>query len=421
VGSKLLEDLSLRWLLLTFILVTMIGLSTGSWMSSPQVRASDGEAHDWSSILLATPVEGLDRPVHIAHAADGSGRLFVVEQTGRVRIVRHGVLEQVPFLDIAGRVSCCGERGLLSIAFPPGYATKGRFYVNYTDKSGNTVVSRFGLTTDPDVADPSTEQIVLNVAQPYSNHNGGQLAFGPSDGFLYIGMGDGGAGGDPQNRAQNPTTLLGKLLRIDVESGNPATYTVPETNPFRSTAGYRDEIWALGLRNPWRFSFDAETGDLFVGDAGQDKLEEIDFQPASSAGGENYGWRVMEGNECFEAANCDRSGLTLPVVEYRHHSGDCASVTGGVVYRGSQYMGLHGTYVYGDYCTGRIWGLKNTASGWQNRLLIDAPFRISSFGLDETGGLWVAKYQERPQGAIYQIAETRSALYLPFLIKPQRR
>lgn len=418
---KILKDLSLRWLPLTFIMVILIGLSAGSWDSSPQVRANDGEAGDGPSILLATPVQGLDRPVHIANAGDGSGRIFVVEQTGRIRIIRNGVLDQVPFLDIAGLVSCCGERGLLSIAFPPGYATKGRFYVNYTDKFNNTVVARFQVTADPDVADPSSEQVVLTVVQPYNNHNGGQLAFGPRDGHLYIGMGDGGAGGDPANRAQNPTTLLGKMLRIDVETGNPPTYTVPQTNPFRGTVGYRGEIWALGLRNPWRFSFDSETGDLFIGDAGQDRLEEIDFQPATSHGGENYGWRIMEGSECFEVANCTQTGLTLPVVEYRHSSGDCASVTGGMVYRGSEYAGLTGMYVYGDYCSGRIWGLRNTATGWQNRLLLDVPFQISSFGADEAGGLWVAKYKEGPQGAIYQVAETRAALYLPFLIKPQRR
>ncbi len=421
MNGNFLRYSGFRWVLLVLIVVILVGFSSGTLSPIPYVSAGDGQVSDSSSILLATPVEGLDRPVHIAHAGDGSGRIFVVEQTGRVRIIRNGVLKQIPFLDIAGRVSCCGERGLLSIAFPPDYATKGRFYVNYTDKAGNTVVARFRVTADPDMADSNSEQVVLTVGQPYNNHNGGQLAFGPNDGFLYIGMGDGGAGGDPQNRAQNPTTLLGKLLRIDVESGSPVTYTVPETNPFRGIAGYRAEIWALGLRNPWRFSFDTETADLFIGDAGQDRIEEINFQPASSIGGENYGWRIMEGSECFEVANCDRTGLTLPVAEYKHPSGDCASVTGGLVYRGPRYAGLTGTYVYGDFCSGRIWGLKMTVSGWQNLPLYDAPFQISSFGLDESGGLWVAKYQERPQGAIYQIAETRASAYLPILLKPRTR
>ena len=191
------------------------------------------------------------------------------------------------------------------------------------------------LTANPDVADPNSEQVVLSVAQPYSNHNGGQLAFGPNDGYLYIGMGDGGSGGDPENRAQNPAELLGKMLRIDVETGSPVTYTVPATNPFLGTPAYRGEIWALGLRNPWRFAFDRLTGDLYIGDVGQNQYEEVDFQPASSAGGENYGWRIMEGFHCYNPANCQTTGLTLPVVEYDHGQG--CSITGGVVYRGAQY------------------------------------------------------------------------------------
>ena len=372
--DKVWKPTRLRWVSLAAIWVLLAGLLVGTGVPAQQSRARAREAGDLPPILLVSHIDGLDWPVHVTHAGDGSGRIFVVEQAGRVQIIRNGVLNEAPFLDISGRLSCCGERGLLSMAFPPGYSAKGHFYVNYTNRSGNTVVARFRVTADPDVADPDSEQIVLTVDQPYSNHNGGQLAFGPGDGYLYVGMGDGGSAGDPQNRAQNPSTLLGKLLRIDVEAGDPLSYTVPATNPFRDVPGYRDEIWALGLRNPWRFSFDTKTGDLYIGDVGQGGFEEIDYQPAASTGGENYGWRIMEASHCFNSPDCDPSGLTLPVVEYPNPPGRCASVTGGVVYRGVEYTGLEGVYVYGDYCSGRIWGLKKTVSGWQDDRLYDAPF-----------------------------------------------
>jgi glucose/arabinose dehydrogenase len=283
--------------------------------------------------------EGFSSPVHITHAADGSGRLFVVEQSGRIRIIKGSGTLPVPFLDISDRVSCCGEQGLLSVAFPPDYAIKGHFYVNHTNLSGDTVVARYRVSADPDVADAATEEILLTIAQPFANHNGGQLAFGP-DGYLYIGTGDGGSGGDPLNNGQNTDVLLGKLLRIDVEAGV-APYGIPPTNPYRLRAGYRPEIWALGLRNPWRFSFDRLTGDLYIGDVGQNMYEEINFQPAASAGGENYGWRIMEGFHCYNPAACNPTGLTLPVLEYEHNQGNC-SVTAGGVYRGSFHPNLFG-------------------------------------------------------------------------------
>lgn len=225
--------------------------------ASTPVRAQS--TSESPSIALTRQLSGLNRPVHITHAGDSSGRLFVVEQTGRVRIYRNGALVSTPFLDIVSRVSCCGEQGLFSVVFPPGYANKGYFYVNYTNRSGDTVVARYRVTANPDLANASNEEVILTVAQPFDNHNGGQLAFGP-DGYLYIGMGDGGSGGDPQNNAQNPASLLGKLLRIDVEAGV-APYAIPSSNPYRTTSGYRGEIWALGLRNPWRFSFDRQQGD----------------------------------------------------------------------------------------------------------------------------------------------------------------
>jgi len=355
----------------------------------------------WPTLALTPLVSGVSSPVHITHAGDGSGRLFVVEQGGRIRIVKNGVLQATPFLDIASRVGCCSERGLLSVAFPPGYAQKRHFYVNYTDSAGNTVVARYRLTANPDVADPASEQVVLSVTQPYSNHNGGQLAFGPNDGYLYIGMGDGGSGGDPENRAQNPAELLGKMLRIDVETGSPVTYTVPATNPFLGTPAYRGEIWALGLRNPWRFAFDRLTSDLYIGDVGQNQYEEVDFQPASSAGGENYGWRLMEGFHCYNPANCQTAGLTLPVVEYDHGQG--CSITGGVVYRGAQFGRMRGLYFYADYCNGKIWGLRRAGNVWQSPMLYDAPFTIATFGEDEAGESYVADHSG---GVVYRMIDT---------------
>jgi glucose/arabinose dehydrogenase len=395
-----------------FGLAFALFITSGALARSPQAVAEPQVT--WPQITLVQSVTGFDRPVHITHAGDGSGRIFVVEKPGRIRIVKDGVLQATPFLDITGRVrSNGGEQGLLSVAFPPGYASKGHFYVDYTDLMSNTVVSRFEITADPDVADPASEQIVLTVTQPYENHNGGQLAFGPDDGHLYIGMGDGGSGGDPLGNGQNPGVLLGKLLRIDVETGNPPTYTIPATNPFTQTAGYRDEIWALGLRNPWRFSFDPQTGDLYIGDVGQNLYEEVDYQPATSSGGQNYGWNIMEGFHCYNAATCDQTGLTLPVIEYDHTQGNC-SITGGLVYRGSHYPALAGIYFYADFCSGSIWGLQREGATWQTTLLRDAPFLITSFGDDQDGNVWLTEYRGYPAGAIHRVAQAWLS-YLPVI------
>lgn len=362
-------------------------------------------------IALQPVVSGLANPVQITNAGDGSGRLFVVEQQGRIRIVNGGELAEIPFLDIHDRVSCCNERGLLGLAFPVSFATSRLFYVNYTDLAGDTVIARFQAPAGtPDIADPESGKVLLTIPQPYPNHNGGQIAFSPRDGYLYIGMGDGGDAGDPQNNAQSPDSLLGKILRIDVESGD-APYAVPPSNPFTQTAAYRGEIWAVGLRNPWRFSFDRETGDLYIGDVGQSTWEEVDFQPATSAGGENYGWRLMEGMHCFEPADCDPSGLTLPVTEYGHGLG-CA-VTAGYVYRGQEAVELQGWFLYGDYCSGRIWGLKENASGWQSEELLRPPIPISSFGEDEAGELYVADYGG---GVIYHLT-SRYDQWLPAILQ----
>ena len=350
----------------------------------------------WPDISLKLDFIGLRQPTHITHAGDGSNRLFITEQRGRILLIRGSQISKKPFLDITDRVSCCGECGLLSVVFPPGYAGKKFFYVNYTDRSGDTVVARFRVTHDPDIADPGSEEILLTVEQPYANHNGGQLAFGP-DGYLYIGMGDGGSAGDPHKHAQNPSSLLGKMLRIDVESGE-KPYVVPVDNPFVNNKTFRSEIWATGLRNPWRFSFDRKTGDLYIADVGQDKYEEIDFEPKGGKGGRNYGWNVMEGLHCFASQNCDRKGLALPVAEYDHDSG--CSVTGGMVYRGSKFPQLQGIYFCGDFCSGRIWGLRQPEAEWQQKMLKESGLSISTFGEDEAGEVYVADYGK---GNIYRI------------------
>jgi len=337
--------------------------------------------------------------VFVANAGDESGRLFVVQQNGVIRIVRHSMVNAVPFLDIRDRVSCCGERGLLSVAFPPQYTGKGHFYVYYTDPSGTLTVSRYRLTANPDVADPRSEQIVLAIDHPtFVNHNGGQLAFAPSDGYLYVGTGDGG--GDPNHNAQNPAVLLGKVLRIDVESAS-STYRIPPSNPFVGQLGFRGEIWALGLRNPWRFAFDRGTADLFISDVGQNRYEEIDFQPAASDGGQNYGWNIMEGFHCYNAPNCPTAGLTLPVAEYDHSQGDCA-VIGGCVYRGKLFPSLQGVYLFADNCSGRIRALRQTVGGWQSAVVSSAGFQIAGLGEDEAGELYVTDYTH---GAIRQVRQ----------------
>jgi glucose/arabinose dehydrogenase len=341
------------------------------------------------TLSFAVVASGFSAPLGIAHAGDGSGRLFVVEQGGRIIIFRNGAKLATPFLDIGSKVVAGGERGLLGLAFPPNFAAKKHFYVNYTRTGdGATVVARYRVSaSNADIADAATEQILLTVAQPFSNHNGGHLAFGP-DGMLYIGTGDGGAGGDPDERAQNSSELLGKMLRIDVESGAPP-YAIPAGNAFPGGVGGRAEIWALGLRNPWRYAFDRQSGDLYIGDVGQGTDEEISFLAAGSAAGSNFGWDVLEGNDCFEpSSNCSApANYVAPVATYTR-GGSCASVTGGQVYRGPGNAALQGVYLYADFCDGRIWGLRRSAGAWQNDLLADTDFSISSFGEDEAGNVY---------------------------------
>jgi glucose/arabinose dehydrogenase len=347
-------------------------------------------------IALVPRFSGLAAPVGVTHAGDNTGKLYVVERAGQIRLIDNGALLQTPFLDISASVlSVGGEQGLLGLAFPPGYATTGRFYVNYTRiPDGATVIARYQRTANPNVADPASDNILLTIPQPAANHNGGQLAFGP-DGFLYIGMGDGGGAGDT---AQTPGSLLGKILRIDVESGV-SPYAIPATNPFVLNLAYRGEIWALGLRNPWRFSFDRQTGDLYIADVGQSSFEEVDFQAAGSAGRQNYGWNIMEGARCFGNPACSSTGLVLPVAEYDHGQG--CSITGGFVYRGQAYPRIQGVYLYADFCSGRFWGLKNDNTVWRNELLLAEPHSISSFGEDEAGNLYAT---DLAAGIVYEVA-----------------
>jgi glucose/arabinose dehydrogenase len=351
------------------------------------------------ALSLQTFAAGFASPVHITNAGDGSGRIFVVEKCGTIRIIAGGTTLATPFLNMAGRVSCGGERGLLSVAFPPDYASKQYFYIFYTDPDGALTVSRFSVPpATPDQADADSEEVLLSIPHPNGNHNGGQLAFG-NDGYLYISTGDGGGGGDPNNNGQNANVLLGKILRIDVESGAP-TYAVPPTNPFYGVSGKKAEIWALGLRNPWRISFDRLTHDLYIADVGQNAWEEVDFQPAASPGGVNYGWRLREGNHCYNPpSGCGTPpNYAPPVTEYSHDLG--CSITGGFVYRGAAYPILQGFYLYGDFCSGRIWVLKWWNGNWYSQMAIDTPRAPSTFGEDEQGNLYLGDIYN---GTIYVI------------------
>ncbi len=312
-----------------------------------------------------------------------------------MRILQGGSLLPTPYLDITDRVGAdSSERGLLGLAFDPQYKQNGFFYVNYTDLNGNTVIARFKVTADPNLADPASEKKLLGVQQPFANHNGGSVVFGP-DGFLYLGLGDGGSAGDPYGNGQSTNTLLGKILRIDVEHGDP--YAIPPGNPFANGGG-KPEIWAYGLRNPWRFSFDPATGDMYIGDVGQDTWEEIDYLPAGSPGGTNFGWNQMEGLHPYKGSNS--AAFTAPVINYSHAEGGC-SVTGGYVYRGKALPAWDGVYFYGDYCSGKIWGLLKSGSGWQSQHLFDTGLSISTFGVDESGELYLAWYG----GGIYKLVK----------------
>jgi glucose/arabinose dehydrogenase len=362
--------------------------------------AGIASAGQLSVTLVPVVTRGLEEPLYLTHAGDGSGRLFVVQQAGRIRIIEQGRLAEAPFLDVTDHLLSGGERGLLGMAFHPHYRENGRFFISYTRKpDGATVVSEVHREDLRNGRAP--EMIIMVVPQPFANHDGGMIGFGP-DGLLYIGRGDGGSSGDPNNRGQNKHDLLGKILRIDVDRGLP--YAVPPDNPFTAGGG-RPEVYAYGLRNPWRFSFDRQTQQLWVADVGQYKWEEIDLVEP----GGNYGWRIMEGLHCFNPPHlCDQKSLRLPVLEYGHDGGRC-SITGGYVYRGTRSPALRGTYLFGDYCSGELFGINASVAEASSPVttapvLLRTKLLISSFGEDESGEVFVVDHR----GGIYRVEATEA-------------
>ncbi len=380
------------------ILVLLAGLASDRLAGTRTTSAQGGVTP-----VLRPIVTGLVEPLFVTHAGDGTGRLFIVEKAGTIRVVAGGQMPSTPFLDLRSLVVTENEQGLLGLAFPPGFAASKRVYIFYTadDSStgvGDDTLARYLISsTDSNRVDPASGTVLLAIPDPYVNHNGGMLAVGP-DGLLYLGTGDGGSSGDPSNNAQNLGSLLGKVLRLDVSGAG--SYAIPPSNPYASgSGGARPEVWASGLRNPWRLSFDRQSGDLYIADVGQGSREEVNRQPAGSAGGQNYGWRIMEGVACHNpASGCNQSGLTLPIHDYGHGSGEC-SVTGGYVYRGTALPSLQGAYIFGDFCAGRIWALRQSGGAWTRTDLLDTAYSISSFGEDEAGELYVIDLG----GDIYQV------------------
>ncbi len=375
------------------------------------VPATLAEQPDLAVEQIAT---GLDMPVGLANAGDN--RLFIVLQRGQIVIWDGTQVLPTPFLDLKslGIVSCCGEQGLLDIAFHPRYRENGVFFVSYVDRTGDLDIVRYKvLPGDPNLADGGSAAPILRIAhRDFNMHYSGNLVFGP-DGYLYIGVGDGGGQGDPNNNAQNLSRYLGKILRLDIDSNVP--YAIPPDNPFRNRAGVLTEIWDYGLRNPWRFTFDRETGDLFIADVGQSNYEEVDFEPASSIGGVNYGWRNMEATHCFNPQiNCDISRPTLPILEYSHGNGNC-SITGGYRYRGAGFPNMRGIYFYGDFCSGNIWGATPEADDtWSTHLFLTTGFNITSFGEDSAGELYFTNHK----GSVYRLVDESEQQEQP---EPRRR
>lgn len=390
----------IRRFFLTLLLVGMTAL-IGQAQDTPITQVETPPSAD-SVQLTPLITDGLRRPLYLTHAGDSSGRLFIVEQGGIIYLTDTAASQPGIFLDVSALVSAeansnsYSERGLLGLAFHPAYAENGTFFINYTDRRGTTVIARYSVSADnPNEADPNSAEIIFTQPQPFANHNGGHMAFGP-DGYLYVSLGDGGSANDPLGAGQSLDVLLGKILRLDVnaETG----YAIPADNPYANGGGL-PEIWAYGLRNVWRFSFDRATGDLYLGDVGQNKWEEINFQPASSIGGENYGWNAYEGAHPFNQ-NISAANPVMPIAEYEHSNANGCSITGGFVYRGSNLPALQGVYLYSDYCSGRVWmAYRDTADVWQSAIFLETGFQVSSFGEDETGELYILDYN----GGIYRL------------------
>ena len=396
-----------KFLVLVILSLTLLSLPAAGWAAPEEdAKIEQDFSQEGAEMISALPsirleevLDGLVYPADIKHAGDGSGRLFIVEQKGRILILDGSTLLPTPFFDITADTECCGEKGLRSIAFHPDYATNGEFFILYSQKTADpdlpeTRLMRYSVSADPDLADMTSGQIMLQLPQPYPNHNGGQLHFGP-DGYLYVTLGDGGGAGDPGDRAQDLSNLFGTMLRLDVDSATP--YAIPADNPFLEEPDDPDtlsEIWLYGFRNVWRFSFNPFTDDLIMADVGQNAAEEINYLAAGEPGGGNYGWRCYEGDLPYNLTGCGSiEDYIFPVLSYEHGELPCYSVTGGYVYQGNAIPGLVGKYLYGDYCSGKIWAADpDTGGNWTGQLLLDTDHKITTFGEDEAGELYLAHY-----------------------------
>ncbi len=377
------------------LIISVLPLGMAAQQQEEPPVTTRGAAPIAGQVRLTEIANGLTRPLYVTHAGDGSNRLFVVEQAGKILIIENGETLTQPFLDVSSLITPSAltaqysEQGLLGLAFHLDYQTNGWFYINYTDRAGSTVVSRYQVSPgNPDLAAAGSGQIIFRISQPYNNHNGGHIDFGP-DGYLYITLGDGGFANDPLGAGQNTLMLLGSILRIDVDKGLP--YAIPADNPFVGNDAGLDEIWAYGLRNVWRFSFDRQTGDLYLADVGQNQWEEVNFQPAGSQGGENYGWNIWEASHPFAGGAASH---VSPFAEYSHALG--CSVTGGYVYRGGAIPDLEAVYLFGDYCSGRVWASwRDRQLQWHTSQFLHTGFQISSFGEDEQGEIHIVDYGGR--------------------------